>query len=273
MVLFPFLAPSAPSVPPVGVYDCIRTAPFHPSVHNLGNVGWGGALHAAGARRVCRWIDAFAYKGVNMRRSLSTLFCESYPDGTHVLDAGCGTGVLTGELCDAGFLVRAVDTSEEMVRQARMDEPRAEYEVRNIADLEGRVDVSVACMVFHELPATGWGEALESMFRVTAGDVWVVDVDPRIRPTSYFLAGEPYLPKYLEAGEAAIRKAAHKDERRVEEVALVPGRVMGWRLRRLDGAKPRPRGTGAAENLARTVKDAPRAARGGLAVDPLRGPL
>lgn len=39
--------------------------------------------------------------------------------GEHILDLGCGDGVLTQSLVDAGAIVTAVDASEEMVASAR----------------------------------------------------------------------------------------------------------------------------------------------------------
>ena len=51
-------------------YDCARTAPFHPRIHNMGNVGPGGVVHAACAAMATRWIDVVAYEGRNVRREL-----------------------------------------------------------------------------------------------------------------------------------------------------------------------------------------------------------
>ena len=49
-------------------YD-IHTAPFHPRIHNFGNTGFFGAVHAASAPLATKIIDLLAYDGRNMRRS------------------------------------------------------------------------------------------------------------------------------------------------------------------------------------------------------------
>ncbi|MBU7599127.1 class I SAM-dependent methyltransferase [Streptomyces sp. P38-E01] len=61
----------------------------------------------------------------------------SLPEGSRVLDIGCGTGLPTArQLAEAGHSVLGVDLSDEMVRIASAEVPQAEFRVMDLADLE-----------------------------------------------------------------------------------------------------------------------------------------
>jgi len=49
--------------------------------------------------------------------------------GAHVLDVGCGSGLLAHRLCSEGFLVHGVDASAAMIDLAREHEPSADFAV------------------------------------------------------------------------------------------------------------------------------------------------
>lgn len=52
--------------------------------------------------------------------------------GERILDAGCGTGVLTARIAEAGAEVIGVDHSESMIAQARAAFPALRFEVRDL---------------------------------------------------------------------------------------------------------------------------------------------
>jgi len=65
------------------------------------------------ARYACVWIEAFLLPGV--------------PEGGRILDLCCGTGQLARMLTDMGYRVTGIDSSEEVLRFARENAPKAEF--------------------------------------------------------------------------------------------------------------------------------------------------
>jgi len=51
------------------------------------------------------------------------------PKGAHVLDVGCGSGLLARRLLDAGFVVTGIDASPAMIDLARSCAPGADFKV------------------------------------------------------------------------------------------------------------------------------------------------
>lgn len=94
-----------------------------PDIHTFGNMGLGGALHAAMAPIATKIIDVKAYGGVDVRKNISHEL-RTLVDKTNarVADLCCGVGMSTRALesafHDAEFLV-GVDTSDEMIGMAQ----------------------------------------------------------------------------------------------------------------------------------------------------------
>ena len=218
-------------------YDTARTAPFHPSIHNMGNVGGWGRAHAQGAWLATRIIDLIAYRGRNMREEVAEgMAAVRRPETDSLLEIGCGTGTLTRELTKAGFMnVTAMDTSKEMLIEAKKKTGKAGLVLGNGVDAaQYDVDVAVACMVMHELPTVAHEQVLDAMLEATEkrnGEVWVVDIDPSYVPKASMLAGEPYVPDYLLNFESTI-EGRGKD---VDTFSIVTGHVRGWVLRHKQG--------------------------------------
>lgn len=232
--------------PPVGKYTCARTAPFHPAVHNLGNVGFTGVLHAHSAWFATRVIDRVAYDGRHMRRELAEALA-SRRRGRRLVEVGCGAGTLTSELVRTGaFDVVALDTSGPMLDVASRMAPGAAYLERNGADVGEfhAADVAIACMVFHELPADAQREVALSMAQSVrsserGGEVWIVDIDPSYEPSPTMLSGEPYVLGYL-AGIDAVLEGVRSDlGATLETFEVIAGHVRAWVLRlRVAGSDP-----------------------------------
>jgi SAM-dependent methyltransferase len=74
---------------------------------------------------------------------LDELTRSGHRDGL-VVDLGCGSGVLAGRLCDAGYRVLGVDLSESMIALARVRAPAGEFRVGSFvsADLPPCVAVT-----------------------------------------------------------------------------------------------------------------------------------
>ena len=213
-----------------------RNAPFHPGIHNLGNVGCRGRVHASGARFATSMIDRFAYGGRNVRREVAGWMAACYPpNATAVVDWGCGVGTFTHELARrAAFAqVQGIDTSEEMLAQARADVPNVRFDRANVVDAHrlGAAPgtcVSLVGFVAHEMPRSAHRRLVRSLCRASAGDLWVVDIDPHYEPTAAFLSGEPFVEAYFAQFDQTLREEARRAGRYLHEYAVLPGHVKAW---------------------------------------------
>lgn len=223
-----------------------RNAPFHPSVHNMGNVGFGGKLHANVAMASTRMIDQLAYKGRNVRADLADGF-ERESLGSprrFALDIGCGVGMMSRELARGSWdLVLGVDTSQEMLDLASYHVSNATFQRMNAVDVHRIFELIsyrafgciVSSFVFHEMPRSAHRRTLRSMLRLLrecdGGVVSVVDISPSYSPSPLMLLGEPFLNEYLEtfAQTAVIeaRRAGHK----LEVTNVIEGHITMWSFR------------------------------------------
>ena len=180
---------------------------FNPTIHNLGNRGPGGLVHALLAPLATSVIDKLAYDGFDVRSFLH--------QGDSV-DFCCGTGTSTAKGCVG------IDTSTQMLGMARMMHPDKHF-IKGNAEDWGETDLfSVAtCMfAFHEMPREARATTLSNMKRVARDKVMVVDIHPDYNPSPAMLMGEPYVKEYL----------AHIDQDMMGSnvVDLVPNRVRCW---------------------------------------------
>jgi SAM-dependent methyltransferase len=86
-------------------------------------------------------------------RLVEELAIGGFPIG-HVLDLGCGTGILAGHVSSAGYQVTGLDISAAMVAIARTRVPTAEFRVGSFVSADLPVCVAV----------TAIGEVLNYMF-------------------------------------------------------------------------------------------------------------
>ena len=112
-----------------------------PRIHNLGNTGLGGAIHALLATVATRVIDHLAYGGRDVRAEV----LEDV-DGS-VVDLCCGVGLST-KVGSVG-----VDTSPEMIAMAKTV-GGADFRVGNAEDFgeDGEYDVATLMFGLHEMP-------------------------------------------------------------------------------------------------------------------------
>ena len=161
----------------------------HPHIHNFGNHGLGGAIHASVAPVATRLIDTLAYKGRDIRALLRV---DDDADASTV-DLGCGVGFSTS-LHGVG-----VDASNEMLAVARCRKPQATF-VRGLAERWGetgaysRVTVS---FLLHEQPQRRRLRILRNAFRISSDEVLVMDIHPSYKPSYTMRMGEPYVDEYL----------------------------------------------------------------------------
>ncbi|WP_435358605.1 class I SAM-dependent methyltransferase [Haloarchaeobius sp. DFWS5] len=97
-------------------------------------------------------------------------------DGQRVLDAGCGAGHLTVELCDGGAAVVGLDASAEMLGYASDRAPAADF-VRGDLGTElpfpaDAFDGVASSLAFHYVE--DWGPLFRDLRRVLAPGGWLV---------------------------------------------------------------------------------------------------
>lgn len=125
--------------------------------------------------------------GYDYHRELRLSGLPPLQDGMRVLDAGCGSGIVTRYLAQQypGCEVEGCDVSEMRVEQARdagKELPRLTFSVRDLARLdypEGHFDVILCRYVVQHLSAEGREAALAGLLRCLApgGRLVVIDFD------------------------------------------------------------------------------------------------
>lgn len=160
---------------------------YNPSIHNLGNTGMLGNLHAAVTPLFTKLIDKKAYSGVDIRKQIYEEIHGS------VCDLCCGTGFSTkpGQT--------GVDTSKEMLRYSSLFNPGSNYIYGNAETYgEDREYDIVTCMfAFHEIPEEGHRKILNNAIRISTNKVIIVDISTDYKPSKMMLAGEPYTLDYI----------------------------------------------------------------------------
>ena len=164
--------------------------PFDPRIHNLGNIGFRGKIHAKIAPYFTKAIDLIAYGGVDVRKEE----LENYTNKT-VLDFGCGTGFSTSN--NKGSL--GIDTSKEMIDEAKKIFPDKRFIGGHAEQFktDERFDIVTCMFLMHEVPSFCRKNIIENALSIANEKVVILDIAPVYKPSNIMLEGEPYLPDYL----------------------------------------------------------------------------
>ena len=168
-----------------------------PRIHNMGNVGVMGGLHAAIAPLATRIIDVAAYGGEDVRRVARqrAMDTKDLGSGVVVLDLCCGVGSST----PAGGT--GVDASLQMIAMAELRHRArsSTYHVGNAETWGSPASVSIVQVMFalHEMPRHGRHAVLDNAVRVAQDCALVLDIDPSYAASSMMRMGEPFLDDYL----------------------------------------------------------------------------
>ena len=186
---------------------------YNSCIHNMGNIGPMGAVHAALAPAFTKLIDQKAYNGVNVRE-------EIYNDLNHesILDMCCGTGFST----KPGTV--GLDTSKEMIQFAKMYNPGRKYILANAEDYgeDNSYDVVTCMFAFHEMPNYAHVTIVENAKRIAREKVVIVDISTSYKPSPMMLSGEPYILNYLVTIDSILEEFDKK--------IIVPNHVDMWEL-------------------------------------------
>jgi len=161
---------------------------FNPNIHNLGNIGLGGFIHAEMAYFSTKLIDKISYNGVDVRSKILTGY-EKYC----VLDLCCGVGMSTMENSIG------IDTSDMMINKAKNIFPNKCFYIGNAENFKPEVEIDViTCMYgFHEMPEYAWKRIIENSLNIAKKEILIVDIAPEYIPSKAMLTGEPYIKNYL----------------------------------------------------------------------------
>ena len=163
---------------------------YNPKIHSLGNIGFGGKIHALVAPFARRIIDQISYKGVNIRQDIM----NEYRDNT-VLDLCCGIGDSTPKFGTG------IDTSKEMISVANFINRDSNFIVANAETYKPDVpfDIVTCMFAFHEMPLSAQCRVIENAIEIAKEEIIIVDIASNYQPKTIMLDGEPYLLKYLDS--------------------------------------------------------------------------
>lgn len=207
-------------------------------IHSLGNIGIGGAVHAALAPMSTKLIDVLAYNGTDIRQLVSEELSQKIKSSNaRVLDLCCGVGISTRALRSAfpgAQTVIGVDTSSQMISMAQFltqhlsvvkplmqsDAGRglsmvcapatatfARGNAERTSFSEKSFDLVTIMYALHEAPATGREQILREAHRLLepGGTLAVIDIAAEYTPSPSMLAGEPYVLEYQKNINRQIR--------------------------------------------------------------------
>ena len=190
-------------------------------IHNFGNIGLGGQLHALLAPHATTLIDNKCYNSVNIRHKIlsnyNQKFYNNYERLPKLIDLCCGTGTSTA------INQLGIDTSEAMLSKAKLSKAKLSKaklsKATNIKQslytqtkfLKGNAenygqlkefDTATLMFAFHEMPNYAHHKIIKNAKRITKHAIIIVDISPTYSPSPLMLSGEPYLLNY----KATIQK-------------------------------------------------------------------
>jgi len=143
---------------------------------------------------------------------------EELGENKSILDIGCGVGISTSNA--KGSL--GIDTSMPMLEKARGLFPNKSFALGNGEhwDCDKGFDAVTTMFCFHEIPQQSRKHLIAKCLKYARETVVIVDISPNYKPNQHMLAGEPYLPDYLEN--------ICEDLADFEETVLVNDHVHSW---------------------------------------------
>jgi len=172
------------------IYLTIAVVPyyFNPNIHNLGNIGFGGKIHATLCPIATKLIDKICYNNIDIRNDI----IKDYKEYS-ILDMCCGVGTSTKEYATG------IDTSPEMINMAKLFNKKSNFEIANAENYKPSQSYDVvSCMfAFHEMPLDAQLKVINNAINIADKEVIIVDISTNYNPKEIMLTGEPYLLDYL----------------------------------------------------------------------------
>tara|TARA_B100001093_G_C26856077_1_gene1027480 strand:+ start:5825 stop:6418 length:594 start_codon:yes stop_codon:yes gene_type:complete len=173
--------------------------PYDLRIHNVGNIGFGGKIHAMLAPYITKSIDLKRYSGRNVREEINNYLQTKYHN-PKVLDLCCGVGIST--------LNYGIDTSPEFIDRAKKLYPRKYFEVANAENYNSKIkyDVVTCMFSFHEMPEYAHNLIIQNSLNLAKKEIIILDISTNYIPTNMMLTGEPYLNNYLKTIDNTMNK-------------------------------------------------------------------
>ena len=172
-------------------------------IHNFGNIGLGGRIHALLAPHATKMIDDKCYNSINIRHKIlsnyNQEFYKKYEKLPKLIDLCCGTGTSTASN------QLGIDTSEEMLSEARKNNNIKQSLKTTTQFIKGNAenygqpqefDTATLMFALHEMPNYAHHKIIKNAKKITTHAIIIVDIDPSYRPSKLMLSGEPYLLNY-----------------------------------------------------------------------------
>ena len=165
-------------------------------IHNFGNIGLGGRIHALLAPHATKMIDNKCYNSINIRHKIlsnyNQEFYKKYEKLPKLIDLCCGTGTSTC-INQVG-----IDTSEAMLSQAKLSQANTKFIIGNAENYgqQDEFDTATLMFAFHEMPNYAHHKIVKNAKKITKHDIIIVDINPNYKPSALMLSGEPYLLNY-----------------------------------------------------------------------------
>lgn len=200
--------------------------PFNPNIHNLGNTGFSGAIHAEFAPLSIKLIDIRAYNGRNIRQEIIDKLENKKSNGeptNKILDLCCGVGISTAQY--------GIDTSPQMINKAKRKYPNKKFIVENSEnfwksnhlDFFTEIDIITCMFAFHEMPEYAHEKIINNSLRLASKEVVIVDLCPEYKSSKLMRDGEPYLLDYQKTIENTM------DNYSFQRSDYIPNHVTMWK--------------------------------------------
>ena len=164
---------------------------YNPNIHNFGNIGMGGYVHARLAPIARRVIDYSRYNGENIREHILEPYAST---NMSQLDLCCGIGDST--------MINGVgiDTSNEMLDMATRLYNNKQFYNRNAEFVRfnnRKFSIVTSMFALHEIPHDARNNIIKNAKFNAELEVIIVDISSSYTPSKMMLSGEPYLLEYL----------------------------------------------------------------------------
>jgi SAM-dependent methyltransferase len=171
-------------------YFLKRSYPYDPRIHNFGNTGVGGRIHAELVPTFTRLIDHCVYDSFDIRKSV---LINEHKDKA-IIDLCCGVGISTSNNDES----IGIDTSPEMLAKAKLLYPEKKFELEHAEyyNPERTWDIATCFFAFHEMPPFAWENIIKNAEKFTKEKIIIVDISPEYIPSKCMLSGEPYIEDY-----------------------------------------------------------------------------
>ncbi len=201
---------------------------FNPRVHNLGNTGFLGSIHAHSAKLFTGIIDDVAYNGRNIRNEI----LSEIPKNAKICDMGCGVGLSTHD----NALTIGIDTSKEMLEVAKKvcKDKLCTLKQGNAVSYgeNDEFDYATIFYLLHEAPQNGRIDVIENAMRISSNGVLIVNIHPNLKPSKAMLSGEPYLTHYLKHIRKDVLKCCYYNDWHIYDTyTYIENHIMVWALR------------------------------------------